>query len=901
MDKPIDKPIEVIGIREENCTNCHQCIAVCPVKVCSNGSGEVIKFDNRLCVGCGRCIEACVKSHGGVIEKSARFAIDDGTRFEQDVAGQEIIVLVAPSAQSNFPLPKLIAALKQLGAAQVYDVSLGAEITVACYRHLIEQGLAPYPMIATPCPSVVRFIRLNHPQLIPHLAPVGSPVGNLATYVRQQHPGARLAFISPCLEKRREFQETGLVEYNITFQSLLDIFGRRGIHLHSLPDGRFDGPVAAGIATNFSTPGGLKESYLYHYPDTHPSSIGKMEGMYVFKKYLPDLERAIAAGKDYLPLIIDILSCEHGCNMGVGSINKIKGEAEHAIAVRSEQAAGDSRARPQLEEWLTQVTGELSFRYQGYSDLSSQYLLKLPSELELQAIYGRLFKEEEKDFRNCAACGYNSCFQMAVAVFNGLNKIENCHLYQEKKLVKEQQALQSMHDELSNVFRTMSDGVIVFNRDGRIRQSNQAAQKMLGRPAQDLKDIKVKKVFSGKAELIPALLDNGEDFYDQEFWLEGREGKVHTTVSGIPLYDDDHQVEGASLILRPIAQVQQLVNKFSGAQASFTFDSIIGRDRQLRYSIQVAMSAGRNNSTVLLQAESGSGKEMFAQSIHNASQRSRQPFVAINCAALPRELVASELFGYVEGAFTGAQKGGRPGKFELAHRGTLFLDEIGSMPLDQQALLLRAIQEKAILRVGGADLIKVDVRIIAATNQDLLQLVGEGRFRADLYYRLNVIRIMIPPLRERSGDINLLFNHFIEDMSPRFNRVITAVDPEVAGYLGDYSWPGNIRELQNAVERVLLLAEDGHITVDCLPREITRPAGYAPAKLAGGRQPRAEAAAPAAVSNRTNRKMYAQEQEKEAIVHALNRCGGNVTQAAAELGISRYTLYRRMKAYDISN
>ncbi len=893
--------IEVIGIREENCTNCHQCIAVCPVKVCSNGSGAVIKFNNRLCIGCGRCIEVCVRSHGGSEAKSARFAIDDAARFKHDLPGQEIIALVAPSAQSNFPLSKLITALNQLGIQQVYDVALGAEITVACYHDLIEQGSAPYPMISTPCPSVIRYIRLNHPKLIDHLAPVGSPVSNLAAYVRRQHPQARLAFISPCLEKRREFQETGMVDYNVTFRSLQTILDQRGIVLDSLPDGEFDSPAEAGIATNFSTPGGLKESYLYHYPDTKSSSIARMEGMYVFRKYLPDLERAIAAGKDYLPRIIDILSCDHGCNMGIGCINKIKGEAEHAIATRAEQATIDDKANQQLEEWLAHITGQMSFEYRGYSDLSSQYLLEIPSEDQLQVIYGRLFKETEKDFRNCAACGYNSCYQMAVAVFNGLNKIENCHLYQEKKLIKEQQALQSMHDELSNVFRAMSDGVIMLDHEGRIRQSNLSAQKMLGHRNRELKGIDINEIISGKAKLIPGLLNDGETFYDQEFWLAGREGRVHVTASGLPIYDDDNQIEGASLILRPIAQVQQLVNKFTGAQASFTFDSIIGKDKQLQNSIRVAATAGRNNSTVLLQSESGSGKEVFAQSIHNASQRRNEPFVAINCAALPRELVASELFGYVEGAFTGAQKGGRPGKFELAHRGTLFLDEIGSMPLEQQALLLRAIQEKSILRVGGTDLIKVDVRIIAATNQDLLELVGEGRFRADLYYRLNVIKIIIPPLRERRGDIKLLFNHFVEDMSPRFERRVTEVDPEVAEYLRDYDWPGNVRELQNVVERILLLAEDGHITVDCLPREITRPAGYAQLRSTRGNKPPAEGSAPVAVSNRNHRKILAQQQEKEDIVHTLNRCGGNVSKAAAELGISRYTLYRRMKSYDISN
>jgi transcriptional regulator with PAS, ATPase and Fis domain len=185
---------------------------------------------------------------------------------------------------------------------------------------------------------------------------------------------------------------------------------------------------------------------------------------------------------------------------------------------------------------------------------------------------------------------------------------------------------------------------------------------------------------------------------------------------------------------------------------------------------------------------------------------------------------AIQIVGYSEGAFTGAKRGGRLGKFELASKGTLMLDEIGDMPLEQQAILLRAIQEKAIMRVGGDTLIHVDVRIIAATNQNLLKLVEQGRFRADLYYRLNVVQISIPPLRERSEDIELLFKYFIETMSPKFNRHITEIQPAVIKCLQTYEWPGNIRELQNVVERILLVSEDGLISIEHLPREIVNAA-----------------------------------------------------------------------------
>ncbi len=892
--------IQTIGIKEENCTNCHQCLAVCPVKICNNGSGDVIKFNNNLCIGCGRCIEACVKSHGGIGAKSARYAIDDAPEFVQALSHKEIVALVAPSAQSNFNLNKLITALKRLGIKQVYDVSLGAEITIALYHEIIQNGQAQLPLIATPCPSVVKYIRLNHPRLIEHLAPIGSPVNNLAVYVRDLHPDAELAFISPCLEKRREFQATGMVQYNVTFESVQNILGQRAIDMNSLEDGAFDNVVAAGIATNFSTPGGLKESYLFHYPDTPASSITRVEGRSVFEDYLRRLEKSIIAGKPKLPLIIDVLSCEQGCNMGAGCINKVIGEVEYEIAIRSEQAVSNEQTNHELEEFLAGVIKQFNFEYRDYSDLSAQSRLNIPKGRDLQAIYIAMHKVEEKDFRNCAACGYNSCYQMAVAVYNGLNKVQNCHLYQEKELRIEQQAIQNMHTELTSVFDAMSDGLLVLDKEGRISQFNPAAQEIAGYADEAFMGVHVIDLFSGKAPYTMKLLETGEPFSDREILIDGVRGKIHATASGKPKYDENNQVTGASIILRPIARVQELVNKISGAQASFTFDSLIGEDKNLKNSIRMAKIASSNNSTVLLQADSGTGKEIFAQAIHNGSSRKNGPFVAINCAAIPRELVGSELFGYVDGAFTGARRGGRPGKFELANKGTLFLDEIGDMPLEQQAMLLRAIQEKAVLRVGGDTQINVDVRIIAATNQDLLELVGQGRFRADLYYRLNVVRISIPALKDRRDDIKLLFEHFVKDMSPRFNKRITEIDSDVMKCLKTYYWPGNIRELQNVLERTLMLAEDGHITVDCLPREVVGLKDNDSMDRYTGEY-RDFAARPPSVANRSTRKLQDGEQEKEKIVRTLDGYVGNVSKTAAVLGMSRATLYRKMKRYDITN
>ena len=892
--------VEIIGIKEQNCTNCHQCIAVCPVKICSNGSGSVVQFNNNLCIGCGRCIEACIKSHGGIIEKSARFAIDDAAQFMADLPHREIIALIAPSAHSNFNLSKLITALKLLGVTKVYDVSLGAEITVACYHQAIGEGRVKTPVIATPCPAVVKYIELNHPKLIDYLAPIGSPVHNLAVYVRSLHPDAELALISPCLAKRREIQDGQLIKYNVIFQSMQKILRHHDIDLDLLDDGQFDNTVPAGIATKFSIPGGLKEAYLHHYPDTSASSIARVEGPIVFNNYLAKLESAIKEGSDHLPLIVEVLSCDRGCNMGVGAVNRSIAEIEYAMATRAERGISDEQANRQLKGFLADVIEDLNFEYRRFRDLSSQSQLKIPTESQLQDIYIEMHKVEEKDFRNCAACGYNSCHHMAIAVFNGLNKVENCHLYREKQLRVEQQALRNVHEELTTVFDTMSDGVIVINKEARVSQFNPAAQQIISYTDKALIGVHVIDLFSGKAPKTLRLLQTGEPFYDREILLDGGRGKIHATASGIPIYNADKEVTGAAIILRPIAQVQRLVNSFTGAQASFTFKSILGENRQLKKSVKLAMMAATNNSTVLLQAESGTGKEIFAQAIHNQSLRSSGPFVAINCAALPRELVGSELFGYVEGAFTGARRGGRPGKFELANNGTLLLDEIGDMPLEQQAVLLRAIQEKAILRVGGDTPINVDVRIIAATNQDLLKMVEQGRFRPDLYYRLNVVRIWIPSLRERRDDIRMLFNYFLREMSPKFNKYVTGIDPGVIECLENYDWPGNIRELQNVVERILLVIEDDHITTDYLPREIVNAAISHPRDRWEWR-PDSDDSDPRSPLNRDTRKQYALEQEKEKIIKALDLHAGNVSRTSVELGISRNTLYRKMKKFEIIN
>lgn len=314
-------------------------------------------------------------------------------------------------------------------------------------------------------------------------------------------------------------------------------------------------------------------------------------------------------------------------------------------------------------------------------------------------------------------------------------------------------------------------------------------------------------------------------------------------------------------------------------KTSYTLDEIIGESNGINLTKEIANKAATTKSNVLLIGESGTGKELFAHAIHDLSERSKYPFVKVNCAAIPRELLESELFGYDKGAFTGANKEGKIGKFELANKGTIFLDEIGDMPLYMQVKLLRVIQEKEVERVGGTKPIRLDVRIIAATNKELGTMVKEHNFRKDLYYRLNVMTINIPPLRERKEDISILARFFIEKLSSDLNKKIRGVNKDVWKLLQEYSWPGNVRELQNIIERALNLVDDFEVLgKEHFPKELI---GY---KLNG---------------NIKSLELTIQEAEKNAVKEALIICKGNKTKVAKLLKISRVTLYEKITKYKL--
>ena len=369
-------------------------------------------------------------------------------------------------------------------------------------------------------------------------------------------------------------------------------------------------------------------------------------------------------------------------------------------------------------------------------------------------------------------------------------------------------------------------------------------------------------------------------------------------VNRIPLKEGD-RIVGAygRVVFKDVEQLRELAGKLHILESKvryyeqelthlrgsrYTFANIVGGGVAIAAAKDEALRASRKDSTVLLRGETGTGKELFAHAIHAAGPRGSGPFIKLNCAAVPAELLESELFGYEEGAFTGAKRGGKPGKFELANGGTLFLDEIGDMPYPMQAKLLRALQEKEVERVGGTATRLVDIRVIAATSRNIEELVGEGKFRADLYYRINVIPIRIPPLRDRREDIDPIADWILEKLSTQGGEQRRSLSPEVREIFSSYPWPGNVRELHNVLEHAAAMSREPLLLPEHLPAYLLRAASSGEKR-----------SIPGSLSN------VKAEAERAAILAALRAADGNKSKAASLLRIHRVKLYEKMKRYGI--
>ena len=457
--------------------------------------------------------------------------------------------------------------------------------------------------------------------------------------------------------------------------------------------------------------------------------------------------------------------------------------------------------------------------------------------------------------------------------------------------------LEMISKQRNLIIENMTAGVFLLSPPDRISQVNTNALKMLGLAYEEV-------IGHNLFDFIT--IDNNRDLHKIRDFLhtERYNSEVNIVVythsmqvrrfnvSVNHVKDSDGNITAVLLRINRPEVIQKLVKRIEGYHAKYEFDDIIGNSTAMVKMKKDCIRAAGTDSNILILGSSGTGKELVAQSIHNASKVADGPFVAVNCAAIPNNLVESELFGYERGAFTGATKEGRPGKFELADGGTIFLDEIGDMPLDIQATLLRVIQTREVVRIGGTAPKPINIRIIAATNQDLESAVEEKAFRSDLYYRLNVFTVYMPSLIERGpGDIKLLADYFVANYNENKGRSIR-ISSEVYPILQGYGWPGNVRQLENVMERAINLADDDLITADLLPQKLrsevyvsepafTQAVKDTPAQMGSGYVPVAPLP-------------KAKENEKALLIQALTQTNGRVTETAQLLGMNRRTLYRRM-------
>lgn len=423
----------------------------------------------------------------------------------------------------------------------------------------------------------------------------------------------------------------------------------------------------------------------------------------------------------------------------------------------------------------------------------------------------------------------------------------------------------------------IQNGLLVINKSLNVIEMN--------RPAELIMQLNKSKVIGHSIEEFTPLGSFKNAFIKSpkniELIFSNPWGKKYIAAQIAPVISDNKHCAGWILSFSPSNNKLKSTKKFP---ARFEFNDIIGNNKLFMRSINLAKAITASPSNVLITGESGTGKELFAQSIHYASQFKNGPLVSINCAAIPHELMESELFGYVEGAFTGAQKGGSRGKFLSANNGTIFLDEIGDMPLALQARLLKVLQDRVVIPVGGNKCTPINIRVISATNQNLEDLVEKKQFRLDLFYRLNVINIQIPPLRERQDDVALLARYFLKKHSLILGKDISNIDHEALSCLERYPWPGNVRELENVIEMATNLAQSKEITIAHLPSKIIN----------------SQNTAPLAVDEQAILPLdqVLEKVEEQHIAYALQYCSGNISHTASALKITRATLYRKIEKFN---
>lgn len=576
-----------------------------------------------------------------------------------------------------------------------------------------------------------------------------------------------------------------------------------------------------------------------------------------------------------------VLNSTHNGIMAVdtgGIVTLFNRGAEKILGIRTEEALG------QKVDTLFKTPSLLSTVRSGRPDVGRKVVINGKS----------IYSNRSPVYKDGRMIG-------AVAIFQDTTDIEK--LNEELALAKDSVEI------LETILETTYDGIVVVDKDGIITRFNKAYQSFLGIDEKDAVGRPVEDVIENTR--MHVVVKTGKPEIGETQKIQGHE----MVVMRIPIYKKGEVVGAVGKVLfRDVKKIRSMVEKldittkelkyYKGEVmrlkgSRYNFENIVGGSEKMLQAKDLAKTAATGSSNVLIRGESGTGKELFAHAIHDSSLRRYGAFIRVNCAAIPAGLLESELFGYEGGAFTDAKKGGKPGKFELAQGGTLFLDEIGDMPVEMQAKLLRVLQEKEVERLGGDRVIRLDIRLVAATNRNLEDLVRKEQFRQDLYYRLNVLKIEIPPLREIREDMELLCERMLQEVNEELGTAVEAVDPEVIDILQAYDWPGNMRELKNVLERAVAvntgrepIIRKNHLPIYLPDINRARALGRGPATYAHW------AEAPSCADGKTLSEILA-DTEKAAIENALRATGNNRKKAAEILGIHRSGLYQKMNRHNI--
>ncbi|HPO17194.1 MAG TPA: PAS domain S-box protein [Candidatus Hydrogenedentes bacterium] len=551
----------VIRIDAAKCVNCHACISACPVKFCNDGSGDFVTLDSTMCIGCGTCLSAC--THG------ARYYVDDFEAFFQALAGGEkIVAITAPSVAANFPgqYRNLNGWLKSIGVAAVFDVSFGAELTVKSYVEYIREN-NPEMVIAQPCPAIVTFIEIYHPDLLPYLAPCDSPMAHCMKMIRRYYPAYaeyKIAVMSPCVAKKREFQEIGIGDFNVGYQSLARYFKEQGISLNDFPEAEYDNPPAER-AVLFSTPGGLRRSLARWLPE-YAEETRKIEGVNSVYEYLRKLSEALREHR--APKLVDCLNCEMGCNGGPLTLAKGRplDEVEHWVEQRRREMQavygtdhGDKASIAKVEAVLEEHW-EKGLYDRHYLDRRSDNVIVSPSDAEREVIFHRMHKYSVSDIYNCTACGYMACREMATAVFNGKNKPENCHFYLAKEKSIANRHILEREQRFRKILETCLEGFLQINNDMTIEIVNDALCAMLDYAPEELIG---RNQFELVAEDHHSILEEQVRLRSQgihstyEIDLVRKDGtRVNALFSASPLLDTNNQKIGAYALVSNISNMK---------------------------------------------------------------------------------------------------------------------------------------------------------------------------------------------------------------------------------------------------------------------------------------------------------------------------------------------------------